>query len=559
MFHCKVISALDKVFADGCYDDYSTIKKVTALKGERVAFQIVCLIDYAPDSGFGRKFTVSIDGEAAKYTTVRQVRHVPALFTKRSIIDEDFIKLTPGLVPDVLTPLEYDGCPVLMPDCPLALRFDVEIPEDCDLPEGSTLTVHFNSIPREGSNLPVFDGECSVELEVIDAVLPEQKLLFTQWFHSDCLANYYRVEKWSDEHFEICERFARTAKKNGFKMILTPLISPPLDNAYDTRDLQLAIITATPEGYAFDWSRLGRWIDMCDRVGIELFEIGHLFTQGGATCATKVSGYVDGEYTRLFEKDTPCDDPEYTKFLRAMLTSFLDYMKARGDDKRCYFHISDEPPLEHLETYTRAKSSIGDLLEDYVIMDALSHHEFYESGAVKKPIVLLNHLDNFISHGVKELWTYNCCAPDHGYSNRFLGMSLARNRSICLLLYKYHIEGFLHWGYNFYNNSGSCNAINPFLDTSSGGYFPAGDAFSVYPGDDCTPLESLRLVSFTEALQDLRAMQLCEHLYSETEVVSALENALGKEIMTNTYVNDSAAYTAIRDVINSMIKAKISK
>ena len=41
MFHCKVISALDKVFADGSYDDYPAIKGVTALKGERVAFQIV--------------------------------------------------------------------------------------------------------------------------------------------------------------------------------------------------------------------------------------------------------------------------------------------------------------------------------------------------------------------------------------------------------------------------------------------------------------------------------------------------------------------------------------
>ena len=558
MLKCKVISALDKVFADGCYEDHPAIERVTALKGERVAFQIVCLLDYAPDCQFARTFTMTVEGEAAKYTTVRQVHHVPALFTKRGSIDEDYVRLKPGLVPDVLMPLGYNGHPVLMPDCPMALRFDIEIPEDCDLPETSSLTVHFNSVPKT-ETMPGLDGECRVELEVIDAVLPEQKLLFTQWFHSDCLANYYRVEKWSDEHFEICERFAKTAKKNGFKMILTPLISPPLDNAYDTRDLQLAIITVTPEGYVFDWSRLARWIDMCDRVGIEFFEIGHLFTQGGATCATKVMGLVDGECKRLFEKDVPCDDPEYTKFLRAMLTSFLDYMRARGDDKRCYFHISDEPPLEHLETYTRAKRSIGDLLEGYVVMDALSNYEFYESGIVKKPIVLLNHLDDFISHGVPGLWTYNCCVPAGGYSNRFLGMSLARNRSICLLLYKYHIEGFLHWGYNFYNNSGSCDTINPFLDTASGGFFPAGDAFSVYPGDDCTPLESLRLVSFTEALQDLRAIQLCEQLYSEDEVVSALESALGKEIKPSTYVNDSAAYTAIRDVINSMIKAKICK
>lgn len=401
--------------------------------------------------------------------------------------------------------------------------------------------------------------ERSLTVDVIDVALLPQTILFAQWLHADCLADYYHVEKWSDAHFDIIEKFTRTAKKNGIRMLYTPLISPPLDNTYDTRDLQLADVEKTEHGYAFGWEKLDRYIDIADRAGIEFFEIGHLFTQGGAACATKVMGKANGEYVRLFPKDTPCDDPEYTKFLRAMLSSFLAHMKARGDDGRCYFHISDEPNGEQLESYMRAKSTVADLLEGYPLMDALSHYEFYESGAVAKPIVLLDHLHEFIEHGVENLWTYNCLVPDHGYSNRFLSMTSARNRSISLLLYKFCIEGFLHWGYNFYNNSGSADCINPFLDTTSGGLFPSGDAFSVYPGEGGEPLESIRLLTFHEALQDLSAYALCEALYSRDEVLAALEDEIGDTIRTTTYINDAAAMMRLRERINQMIKERIAK
>ena len=85
-------------------------------------------------------------------------------------------------------------------------------------------------------------------------------------------------------------------------MLFTPLVSPPLDNAYDTRDLQLAEVTVTKGKYSFGWERLDRFIAVADEVGIKLLEIGHLFTQGGAVYTTKVMGTVDGEYRRLFPK-----------------------------------------------------------------------------------------------------------------------------------------------------------------------------------------------------------------------------------------------------------------
>lgn len=556
MLRVKPVSNLEKVMAGGCYCDYKEISRVSVLRGERASFELVLELELMETENFSRTFIPSVKGELAEYVTLREVRHVPAMNNARATTDEDFLTTSPALIPDVLMPLQYEGRVVVAPKRLTSLWVDVEVPADVEVSAESEIKFEFELTSRNPEEK--FNTGVGIILEIIGATLPEQKTLFTQWFHSDCLANYYRCGKWSDEHFKIIENFAKVAKKNGINMIFTPLVSPPLDNSYDTRDLQLADVTVKDGVYSFGWDKLDRWIEMADRVGIPYFEIGHLFTQGGAAYATKVMGTVDGEYKRLFSKDTPCDAPEYTKFLREMLSSFLAHMRKRGDDKRCYFHISDEPSDAQLETYKKAKETVADLLSGYVIMDALSHYEFYESGVVKKPVVILHHLDEFLVHDVKGLWAYNCCAPASGYSNRFLAMSLARNRSIALMLYKYDIEGFLHWGYNFYNNSGSSDCINPFLETDSGGIFPSGDAFSVYPADNGEALESMRLVTFAEALTDIEVFRLCESLYSRDEVIRVLEEEIGGEIVPSTYVNSAQKYQAIRDRINEMIKARIS-
>ena len=556
MLTAKIVSGLEKVFADGNINDYPSLEKISAMKGERISFQIIAYRPHGDEIWRPILFDINLKGPLAKYTTVRQVKSVPVTKPVHFECDSDYLKTTPGLFPDVLAPTGYGGGLVVTPGTLHSLYVELDIPKDCDAVGESLLSVELKT-RNVSARETLMQSVTEIKVDLIDAVLPEQKLLFTQWFHSDCLAEYYGAPKWSDEHFEIVEKFAKCAKKNGINMILTPLVTPPLDNSYDTRDIQLADITVTEEGYEFGWDKLTRWIEICDRVGIKYFEIGHLFTQAGAAYATKVSGVKDGKYQRLFEKDTPCDAPEYTKFLRAMLTSFLDFMKKRGDDKRCYFHISDEPKDLQLETYRKAKESVADLLAGYPMMDALSHYEFYEQGIVEKPVVILNSLRNFIAKDVRGLWTYTSGSPGKDHSNRLLGMSLARNRSICLLLYKYDVEGFLHWGFNFYNNSGSQSTINPYLDTSAGDFFAAGDSFSVYPGDDGEPYESLRIVSFYEGIEDISAFRLCESLYSREEVIEALENKLGREILPSTYVNTSEEMLSIREMINEMIKAKI--
>jgi hypothetical protein len=366
---------------------------------------------------------------------------------------------------------------------------------------------------------------------------------------------------WSERHWEIVESFVRTARHGGINLLLTPVFTPPLDTAIggERRTTQLVGVEKRGAEYAFDFSLLDRWIEMCDRCGIRYFEISHLFTQWGATHAPKIMATVDGEYKKLFGWETDATGEEYTCFLRTFLQAFLSHMKARGDDRRCFFHISDEPNLTQLADYRAAKAVVADLLEGYPIMDALSSYEFYETGAVEHPIPSSNHIEPFLANGVPDLWTYYCVGQAIDVSNRFIAMPAWRTRCIGMQLYKYNIKGFLQWGYNFYNNRHSGDPVNPYCDASAGHSFPAGDAYSVYPAADGTAMESTRFVVFHEALQDLRAMKLCERYYGHDAVVAELERVFGGEITFKTCTYSAEMTLRIRETVNEMIRRAVEK
>nr|WP_330387739.1 DUF4091 domain-containing protein [Lacrimispora sphenoides] len=119
-------------------------------------------------------------------------------------------------------------------------------------------------------------------------------------------------------------------------------------------------------------------------------------------------------------------------------------------------------------------------------------------------------MEPFLDHKVPHLWSYYCTAQCVDVANRFMAMPSARNRVYGLQVYKYGIEGILHWGFNFYNSAFSLRHLNSYEVTDCDGSFPSGDAFLVYPGPDGVPEESIRLMVLYEAIQDHRALKLLE-------------------------------------------------
>jgi hypothetical protein len=95
--------------------------------------------------------------------------------------------------------------------------------------------------------------------------------------------------------------------------------------------------------------------------------------------------------------------------------------------------------------------------------------------------------------------------------------------------------------------------VNPFADACGEYWVPAGDTYSVYPAQDGTAYESTRIIVFHEALQDVRAMKLCESFYGKERVVAEIEAVFGEELKFSRCARSSETMLAIRARIDEMI------
>jgi len=567
MLKTKLVSSQIKAFLDDDIDCFQTIVQPSVLLGERFSMQLL-YVDAGEDRLPLRPIcALRIEGDLAEYVTVRDVRNLPV---ERPVdpqkYDDQYLRTTPGLYPDILTPLRYGGKVVIARDKLRSLWIEVDVPKDFEGSGKLSFSLAIAEAVAGDTGFIAFEEQSpvstdTVELNVIRAALPEQQTLFTQWFYPDCLASYYDVEVWSDRHFEIIENFLEGYAKRGRNMVYTPILTPALNvlPPYLRKPCQLVEVAVNDGVYSFDFSHLDRWIDILDRVGIRYMEISHFFHQKPVQYAAKVYATVDGEFKLLFGWETMALSDEYIDFLRRMISALVAHLKARGDDMRCYYHIADEPKPNTLEQYLKKKAAIADLIEGYPVMDALEEIEFYESGAVEIPVPVTSSIGPFLERGPEELWTYYACNQVVGYSNCYLSMPSWRTRSLGMQLYKFHVKGFLHWGYNYYNNRASGDAINPYLDLAGEDWVNAGDTFVVYPDMDGKPLESIRLMTFEEALQDIRAMELCEKYYSHDEVVRAMEEELGAPITFERCAHSEDEMLRVRERINRMIAEKVGR
>ena len=546
----KLLSSLEKVFPDEA-PSAPPRPSASALQGETFSFQWAA----RPDEGDRLDAVVRVDSPLAPFIRLYAVGCVPSLLPAYSHSDEHFLRKTPGLYPDVLAPTKGDI--PLMGGQWRSLWVEVSLPPD--QPAGVypiRLTLSARWAPE------TLLAETVFQLEVLPVRLPEQTLIHTEWFHCDCLALQYRVPVFSEEHWHILQSYMQNAVRYGINMLLTPVFTPPLDTAVNGERLTVQLVDVRRDAgvYSFGFEKLGRWAGLCRRHGVEYLEIAHLFTQWGAHATPKIMAVVDGQERRIFGWDVPAASAEYRAFLEAFLPALRTALEGMGYDKEhVYYHISDEPSPEHLDSYRAAKAQAEDLLEGCQVIDALSSLEFYRQGLVRQPVPANDHIQPFIDAQVPGLWVYYCCAQSSLVPNRFFAMESARNRIMGVLMYLYGIKGFLHWGYNFYNSKFSLHPVDPYRVTHADYAFPSGDPFLVYPGPDGAPLSSVRAEVQDDALLDLRALRLLEQLAGRAFVEELIYADAEMRPMTfRDYPRGAGYLLALRERVAAEIESRLA-
>lgn len=538
----RLVSSLEKIFPDESLDALS-LNSITALRGEMVSFQIALKCE--TELSQWARVTVQSPWPGVH---LRRVEVVPCRFVSAGF-DDNYLRKVPGLFPDALLPLEEGERFLLRPGQWQSLW--VSLPVAADAAAGSgvvSFEIQLEDAPAR--------ARAEISIEILEAALPAQALIRSEWFHADCIWTQYGVPCWSEAHWELLARYFSNATAHGINMLLTPLWTLPLDTKVggERPTTQLLEIRKDGAAYTFDFQRLERWLRLGLECGFTHFDFAHVFTQWGAKATPKIVVLENGVEKNLFGWHVSSNDPEYANFLRQLLPPLLAVVKKFDLEERVFFHVSDEPTLEHLETYRAGAALLRSLIGDIPILDALSSADFYDTGVVDIPASASDHIEPFLERKIPKLFTYHCVAQWNKVPNRFLAMPSARNRVMGVLLYVHDLTGFLHWGYNFWYTQYSLKRdIDPFFVTDAGGCFAGGDPFAVYPGPD-GPVDSIRHEVFTEALQDLRALRLLEEKIGRAEVLALVHGGLDAPLTMTAYPKDAGWLLALRQRVNEHLR-----
>ncbi len=533
----KQISSLEKITSRN-YAALNAMREVSAttvLRGERVSYQIaLCAEDFRLHT---RVWAESALGEVKLFRAADVAVDNPS---ESLVTDENFILNEPGILPDVLIPIVSPENRVYTYKNIAFVWVKVDVPENIK-PGKYEITVHFG-VEKDGDMSENFALAFSktFTVEVVDAVMQKPSTVYTRWIYLDCISDAHNVEIFSEAHWELIDKYIAAAADVGINMLLVPVHTPPLDTEVGTARpcVQLVDIEKQGEKYVFGFDKFKRYVALCKKHGIKYYEIAHMFSQWGADFAPNIMVSEGGEKSYLFGWHVKADDERYVSFLRQYIAAIYAELESEGIAEYTYFHISDEPHVDQLEKYRTALNIFKPLIGKSKTFDALSHIEFYDEGLVECPVTSVRVIHEFLKRNIPNQWMYYCCHPERVFPNSFIAQPSARIRVLGLMLYKYNIKGFLHWGLNFYNAARSKYRINPYVTTSADGAFSSGDAFILYPGKN-EVYGSTRAEVLNQAFEDIAVCETLEKKIGRDAVVKMIDDAAARDLRFDDYPCDN--------------------
>ena len=376
----------------------------------------------------------------------------------------------------------------------------------------------------------------------------ENTLRHTEWFFPDLLARYFRVDLWSEKHWDLVQQAAEDMHEHLQDMILTSLF-------------QLVDVIQKSKGeFEYNFSKLDRWITTFSTAGIKWFEIGHVGGRVGGWLSkiafTRIKPIDEnGKQLDTFEPHN-MSEKEYIPILEDFIRASYAFLSEKIDLNYCVQHIADEPLKQNKESWSQIAKLMRSWIPKEVKTIDAAFTKNMEGIDIRVPQIQHIHpSERNKTEGLEpNLWSYVCLAPQGNRPNRFLDYRSIRNRIIFWISYSLKLEGFLHWAYNWWSSwtfLPKSVDISPWMDSTAGSIYchfrqplPAGDPHIVYPGRTkiCS---SIRWEIIRKGFEDHKLLTLLEKIPKSSNSSSLLgeraEKLLSK--VKNHVAKSSRKYT----------------
>jgi len=444
---------------------------------------------------------------------------------------------------------------------------------------GEKMSITINFFTQKGYSTEVVEKSITVDVDIVDIVLPELKdtdFHLDLWQHLSSWARHYQVPFWGDEHFEIIDSYIEELASLGEKVITVVASDFTWEgqgcfqvekNASNLFEHNIVAVKRNLSGkIECDFTALERYLNICFRHGIEkeIDIFGLLASWQRTDFGSPLKDYDDYIRVGYFsEKDGTHGYIDNRKDLEEYIRQVFTFFRERNLMDRVRV-ISDMP--KDPKAFSRWSKFLRDSAgEDLKIKTALHEGSFTErldevsDLCLSLPLLLKwkGSLTDIKEKVEGKLTWYVCWFPDK--LNHFISSPLIESRLTGWYSHYMGMDGFLRWDYALWTEK-------PFEDISY--KYPrwkAGDMFFVYPGRDMKPVRSIRWENLRFGLQDNILLKMAEKVAGYERVHEMLMEVLGKKDEMRTtgefsvelrYSTEYREYMLIRERIIEMIKEK---
>lgn len=395
-------------------------------------------------------------------------------------------------------------------------------------------------------------GEVTVNLQVFDYVFPENKdngFHLDLWQHPSNIARQYEVELWSDEHFEILEKYCKSLGEVGVKSV-SAIVSEVAWNGQGCQNEErfeanlfeysmIPVVRKADGTIECDYSIMQRYIDLCAKYNvlecISVFGLVNVWVRKDYEEDHTAPDYPDGIHIRVYdEKIGAYDYLRTAKELDTYIKMLENYFITTGQIDRVRI-AADEPA--DIDKYRASLEHIKSVAPSFKYKTAINHAEFVnEFGKdiydfapyISAMFIEYEALMKFKAEMPdKRFIYYVCCGPD--LPNNFLRSELVESYYIGILAAYAKMDGFLRWNYTVWTD-------NPREDLRYS-IFPVGDLHFVYPGYNGNPILSLRLKALNRGIKYFVLFREAEKRGLNEAVQKAYDLVLREKEIAKLYAN----------------------
>lgn len=349
-------------------------------------------------------------------------------------------------------------------------------------------------------------------LEVLDLTAPDPqdyRFDIELWQYPYRVADYYGVEPFSQEHFDILRPHLEKYRELGGHAITASIVEEPWNGqTYGRYPSMIKWIRRTDRTFSFDFAQFDRWVEFCHSIGLG----------DKIVCYSLIPW---GNRIRYYDEKKGkerCIAPrtgtwKYKKVWRQFLQALVDHAEQKGWFDDLYIGIDERAAMKKAyDLIDTVRSKDGKLLKKAAAMNHFNAKYFPLIDRMASVSVGSEPLKGAMADykqlcarrkGHPELRTtvYTCVGhfpnsftysmPGEGYWTILFSAAMGAN-------------GYLRWAYDAW-------VKDPLRDTTHVS-FESGDCFLIYPDEadaaHPVPRTSVRLEKLAEGMRDINKLLL---------------------------------------------------